>query len=73
MFAKLFLDGRPDEVKAQVSRLEDGRSILDDVRDQAKSLRSGLGVEAGEPFYVREALNVHDPVDLLTRPMNLYS
>jgi hypothetical protein len=24
-------------------RLEDGRSILDDIRDQAKSLRSGLG------------------------------
>ncbi len=43
VFAKLFLDGRADEVKAQVSRLEDGRSILDDVRDQAKNLRSGLG------------------------------
>jgi len=43
VFARLFLDGRPDEIQAQVSRLEDGRSILDDVRDQAKSLRSGLG------------------------------
>jgi len=43
VFAKLFLDGKADEVKAQVSRLEDGRSILDDVGDQAKSLRSGLG------------------------------
>ena len=45
VFAKLFLDGRPDEVKAQVSRLEDGRSILDDVRAEAKSLRSGLGTD----------------------------
>ncbi len=45
VFAKLFLDGSADEVKAQVTRLEDGRSILDDVRDQAKHLRSDLGAE----------------------------
>ena len=43
VFARLFLDGRPEEVQAQVDRLHDGRSILDDVRDQAKTLRSGLG------------------------------
>jgi hypothetical protein len=43
VFAKLFLDGRPDEVRAQVNRLADGRSILDDVRDQANTLRSNLG------------------------------
>src|SRR5205807_2644005 len=45
VFAKLFLDGRPDEVKAQVNRLEDGRSILDDVRDQADALRSRVGAD----------------------------
>src|SRR5262245_61701390 len=44
VFARLFLDGKADEVRAQVRRLEDGRSILDDVRDQAASLRSELGV-----------------------------
>jgi hypothetical protein len=43
VFAKLFLDGRADEVRAQVSRLADGRSILDDVRDQAATLRSKVG------------------------------
>jgi hypothetical protein len=43
VFAKLFLDGRPEEVKAQVNRLADGRSILDDVRDQAATLRSSVG------------------------------
>lgn len=43
VFARLFLDGKADEVRAQVRRLEDGRSILDDVRDQAASLRSELG------------------------------
>jgi hypothetical protein len=32
-----------------------------------------IGVAGGEPFYVREALNVDDPVALLTRPMNIYS
>lgn len=32
-----------------------------------------IGVTAGEPFYVREALNVDDPLALLTRPMNIYS
>jgi len=32
-----------------------------------------IGVTAGEPFYVREALNVNDPLALLTRPMNIYS
>jgi hypothetical protein len=45
VFAKLFLDGKPDEVKAQVTRLEDGRSILDDVRAEARALRSGLGTD----------------------------
>jgi hypothetical protein len=45
VFARLFLEGRADEVQDQMRRLEDGRSILDDVRDQAKTLRSGLGHE----------------------------
>jgi len=45
VFARLFLEGRADEVQEQVRRLEDGRSILDDVGDQAKSMRSTLGSE----------------------------
>src|SRR5262249_24323398 len=43
VFARLFLDGRPEEVRAQVDRLADGRSILDDVSDQAAALRSKVG------------------------------
>lgn len=43
VFARLFLEGRPDEVRAQARRLRDGQSILDSVRDQAGALRSGLG------------------------------
>ena len=48
VFAKLFLDGKPDEVQAQVNRLADGRSILDDVRGQADTLRSKLGTDDRE-------------------------
>jgi hypothetical protein len=43
VFAQLFLEGRADEVRDQMRRLEDGRSILDDISDQAKTVRSGLG------------------------------
>jgi hypothetical protein len=45
VFAKLFLEGRPEEVRGWLRRLEDGRSILDDVRDQAADLRSDLGTD----------------------------
>lgn len=43
VFAKLFLEGRPDEVQAQIRRLRDGQSILDRVRDQTTTLQPGLG------------------------------
>ena len=43
VFARLFLEGDADEVRAQVRRLADGRSVLDDVRAQADSLRAELG------------------------------
>jgi hypothetical protein len=43
VFARLFLEGRPDEVQAQARRLRDGQSILDSVREQSKAMQSGLG------------------------------
>ena len=43
VFAKLFIEGRPDEVAAQARRLKDGQSILDAVGEQAKGLKSDLG------------------------------
>ena len=34
VFAQLFLDGSPEAVEAQIRRLQQGQSILDNVRDQ---------------------------------------
>lgn len=54
------------------TRLTDKR-FLAELENRSRYFGSLIGVEAGEPFYVREALNVDDPIELLTRPMNLYS
>jgi hypothetical protein len=43
VFARLFLEGRPDEVQAHARRLQDGQSILDVVREQTRKLQPGLG------------------------------
>jgi hypothetical protein len=43
IFARLFLDGRPEEVESQARRLRNGRSILDMVGDQARKLQPALG------------------------------
>ena len=48
VFARLFLDGRPDEVQAQIRRLKDGQSILDQVGTQAQRMNSSLGVRDRE-------------------------
>ncbi len=48
VFARLFLEGRPDEVQSQAQRLRDGLSILDTVRDQAEKLQPTLGVRDRE-------------------------
>ena len=43
VFARLFLEGKPDEVESQARQLRDGRSILDSVGEQSKNLKSNLG------------------------------
>jgi hypothetical protein len=43
VFARLFLEGRPEEVEAQARRLQDGQSILDSVREQAHQIQPALG------------------------------
>lgn len=49
------------------------KGFLGQIEDRMRYYGSLIGVAAGEPFYVREALNVDDPFALLTRPMNIYS
>lgn len=54
------------------TRISD-RNFLREIELRMGYFGSLIGVTAGEPFYVREALNVDDPLALLTRPMNIYS
>jgi bacillithiol biosynthesis deacetylase BshB1 len=49
------------------------KDFLEQLENRSRFFGSLIGTAAGEPFYVREALNVDDPIALLTRPMNLYS
>ncbi len=43
VYARLFLEGRPEEVEAQARRLRDGQSVLDRVAGQAKQMKPALG------------------------------
>src|SRR5271156_2557852 len=43
VFKLLFIDGTPEEVTREIERLKTGQSILDGVREQAKSLALTLG------------------------------
>ncbi|PYS77094.1 MAG: bacillithiol biosynthesis deacetylase BshB1 [Acidobacteria bacterium] len=55
-----------------VTRISE-KNFLEQLEHRWRYVGSLIGVAAGEAFYVREALNVQDPVALLTRPMNIYS
>ncbi len=61
----------PDSDEPETRLTSEG--FLRELENRSRYFGSLVGVEAGEPFYVREALNVEDPFALLTRPMNLYS
>ena len=43
LFRRLFIDGTPDEIAREIKRLEYGRSILDGMRSQLKTLSANLG------------------------------
>ncbi|HCR29267.1 MAG TPA: hypothetical protein DIV79_04535, partial [Opitutae bacterium] len=43
VFNKLFIADSPKEQARQVQRLQEGRSIMDIVADDAKSLKNSLG------------------------------
>jgi len=60
------------ESKEPITRISK-KGFLEEIEVRMGYFGSLIGVAAGEPFYVREALNVDDPLALLTRPMNIYS
>jgi bacillithiol biosynthesis deacetylase BshB1 len=64
-----FYDERSKEPGTRIS----ARGFLEEIELRMRYFGTLIGVNAGEPFYVREALNVDDPLALLTRPMNIYS
>lgn len=79
-----FLEEKMAAIRAYRSQFHDPEStepetrltskhFLDELENRSRYFGSLIGVAAGEPYFVREALNVEDPIDLLTRPMNLYS
>ena len=79
-----FVEDKMQAIKAHASQFYDAASkepvtrisdegFLEQIDYRMRYFGSLIGVKAGEPFYVREALNIEDPVELLTRPMNIYS
>lgn len=64
-----FYSAQSNEPTTRISE----QSFLRQIEDRMRYYGSLIGVDAGEAFYVREALNVEDPIALLTRPMNIYS
>ena len=79
-----FLEAKMDAIRAHSSQFYSpgssepetrltSKTFLDELEARSRYFGSLIGVEAGEPYYVREVLNINDPIELLTRPMNLYS
>lgn len=79
-----FIEGRDKAIGAYASQFYQTDSkepetristpvFLRETEDRMRYYGSLIGVAAGEAFYVREALNVEDPLALLTRSMNIYS
>lgn len=67
--ASQFYRADTDEPATRIS----DKGFLQQIEWRMRYYGSLINVAAGEAFYVREALNVEDPVRLLSRPMNIYS
>jgi bacillithiol biosynthesis deacetylase BshB1 len=68
-YASQFFNPASAEPETRVST----RRFLDEVEARDRYFGALIGAAAGEAFFVREALNVADPVALLSRPLNMYS
>src|SRR5882724_1803151 len=62
--ASQFYSAQSNEPTTRISE----QGFLRQIEDRMRYYGSLIGVDAGEPFYVREALNVADPFALLTMP-----
>lgn len=62
-------DAESKELETAVSN----EGFLGRVESRQRFYGSLIAVEHAEGFVVREALNIHDPVELLSRRMNMYS
>jgi LmbE family N-acetylglucosaminyl deacetylase len=67
--ASQFYRADADEPETRIS----DKNFLQQIEWRMRYYGSLINVGAGEAYYVREALNIEDPVQLLTRPMNIYS
>ncbi|MCG3159420.1 MAG: N-acetyl-alpha-D-glucosaminyl L-malate deacetylase 1 [Acidobacteria bacterium] len=67
--ASQFFNPQATEPQSRVST----QAFLREIESRDRYFGAMIGVENGEAFFVREALNVEDPVALLTRRMNMYS
>lgn len=67
--ASQFFNPVSNEPQSRVST----QAFLNEIEARDRYFGALIGTERGEAFFVREALNVADPVALLTQPMNLYS
>jgi len=79
-----FLEEKMAAIRAHASQFHDpsstepetrltDKNFLNELENRSRYFGSLIGALAGEPFYVRESLNVEDPIELLSRKMNLYS
>ena len=62
-------DPKSTELETSLS----SEAFLRRVESRQRFFGSLIAVEHAEGFIVREALNVHDPIELLSRKMNMYS
>jgi N-acetylglucosamine malate deacetylase 1 len=67
--ASQFFNAKSSEPQSRVST----EAFLREVDARDRYFGALIGAEYGEAFFVREALNIADPVELLSRPMNMYS
>jgi bacillithiol biosynthesis deacetylase BshB1 len=64
-----FYDPNSNEPETRLT----AKNFLAELESRSRYFGSLIGVAAGEPYFIHEALNVEDPIALLTRRMNLYS